>query len=138
MTHGKPRLAAFAATIGITLLAFWSLIHLLRPGWQSSEYTAIVVWTVPLALLMTALAKPLRQRVVGRALWLRAAVGLAVAVVCAVGWTFAAVALTGGYALAFDANPLWCWMLGSLAGALVALSWPDMRRGANSVAEAAT
>jgi hypothetical protein len=33
--------------------------------------------------------------------------------------------LTGGYALAFDANPLWCWTAAGLAGMSVALFWPN-------------
>ena len=52
---------------------------------------------------------------------MRAVTGVLAALVASVVWTLLAVALTGGYALAFDANPLWCWTAASLAGVTVDL-----------------
>ena len=32
---------------------------------------------------------------------------------------------TGGYVLAFDANPLWCWTVGTVVGLLIVALWPQ-------------
>ena len=130
MTRVNRWMGVIAATVGAAVLTFWLQLRYLRPGWESTEYAAIAVWTLPLAGLILLLARPLRPRLRGRPAR-RAVVGALVALASAVTWTVLAVALTGGYALAFDANPLLCWTAASVMGTAVALSWPD-RRGTHA------
>jgi hypothetical protein len=133
MPRWRVRLIALLATIVASVALFSVLVHLMRPGWRSNEYLAITVWTAPLALLAAAIAPALRRRLAGRRVAVRLAVTAILAVMIAIAWTFAAVALTGGYALAFDANPLWCWGFGGLAGLLTATLIPEPpRRGRSS------
>ena len=110
-------------TIGVATTVFWLLVRLSRPGWTSHEYAAIAMWSVPLGFLVLLSARPVRTRFLARPI-MRTVTGVLAALVATVVWTFLAVALTGGYALAFDANPLWCWSAASLAGVAVDLQWP--------------
>ncbi|MEO7360146.1 MAG: hypothetical protein ABI120_07445 [Gemmatimonadaceae bacterium] len=124
MARWRVWLLALIFTVATAFLLFWILVHVRRPGWESQEYVAIVVWTVPLGLFVAGLAPGLRRRLAGRRLGLRPAALVGIAVAIAVTWMFIAVALTGGYALAFDANPLWCWTAGALAGLFAPAYWP--------------
>ena len=137
MADWRIRLIALVSTVAMAFALFWGLVHLLRPGRESREYVAIVVWTVPLALLMAGVAPKLRRRLSGRRRGLRPAVLIGVAVASAVAWTFVAVMLTGGYALAFDANPLWCWTGGALGGLFLSVCWPARESPEQSSAPAA-
>jgi hypothetical protein len=125
-----------ATTSGVAFTVFWLLVRLLRPGWVSHEYGAIAVWSLPLGFLVLLTARPLRTRFLDRPL-LRGFAALLAALLASIAWTFLAVALTGGYALAFDANPLWCWTAASLAGVAVDLRWPRRRDEFASSREAA-
>lgn len=125
MAHGKwtRRLVVIVVTLLGSVVTFWALVHFTRPGWRSHEYAAIVVWTLPLAFFVLLFGKLARKWFGQRASVVRFAGSLGIAGICAVFWTFLAVFLTGGYALAFDANPLVCWTVGSVAGMLVDLEW---------------
>jgi hypothetical protein len=112
--------------VAVAFAVFWLLVRLLLPGWESHEYVAIAVWSVPLGFLVLLAASPLRSRLRSRPL-VRVVLATVAAVAAAVLWTFLSVVFTGGYALAFDANPLWCWTAGSLAGVAVDLQWPPGR-----------
>jgi hypothetical protein len=119
-------LVVMAVTVGVAFAAFVILVHVLRPGWQSREYVAIAIWTIPLGGLVLLFARLLRSRLRQRPI-VRVLACVLSALVASVLWTFLAVALTGGYALAFDANPLWCWTAASLAGTATAIYWPPER-----------
>ena len=124
------RLAVIATTLISTFITFWIVVHLTRPGWESHEYPAILVWTVPLSFLVLLFGKLSRRWFAKRTPIVRIVGSFFLALVCAVVWTFLAVILTGGYALAFDANPLFCWAVGSVAGSLLNTQW--QARGAVS------
>ena len=128
--------AVIAATVGVATVVFWLLVHLERPGWPSREYAAIAVWSVPLGFLVLLIARPLRSRLLARPI-ARTIAGALAALLAAIVWTFLAVVLTGGYALAFDANPLWCWTLASLAGVAIDLTWPAIHVIHGTAAESA-
>ena len=117
------RLVVVATTLVSTLITFRILVHLMRPGWESHEYSAIVVWTVPLSFLVLLFGKLSRRWFAMRTPIVRVAGSILLALVCAVVWTYLAVVLTGEYALAFDANPLFCWAAGSVAGSLLNTQW---------------
>lgn len=129
-------LTVVAATVGGSFATFVVLLRLHRPGWESNEYQAIAFWSVPLAALVLALAK-VGRRWRGARLVIRLLLALLAAVAAAVVWTYVAVALTGGYALAFDANPFYCWLAGSLLGTAVAHFWPRHPPRPASIAQAA-
>jgi hypothetical protein len=120
------RAVVFAVTVGASVVTFAILLRLLRPGWASREHAAILVWSLPLGMLVLAGALPLRRFLRKQSAALRALAVLLGGAVVAILWTVAAVALTGGYALAFDANPLWCWYVGSVAGLSASLFWRDI------------
>jgi hypothetical protein len=117
-------LAVVAATVGGSFATFALLLRLYRPGWESHEYQAIAFWSVPLAVLVLALAKVGRRWLGARPVVIRLLAAGVTAIGAAIAWTYAAVALTGGYALAFDANPFYCWLVGSLLGTAAAQLWP--------------
>ena len=123
-------------TIAVAFTLFWLLVRMLRPGWVSHEYGAIAVWSLPLGFLVLLTGRPLRTRFLDRPL-LRGFAALLAGLLASIAWTFLAVAFTGGAALAFDANPLWCWMAASLAGVAVDLRWPRPRDELASSREAA-
>ena len=129
-------LAIVAATVGGSFATFVVLLHRYRPGWESHEYAAIAFWSVPLALLVLALGRIGRRWLRVRSLAIRIAVALVTTVAAAIAWTFVAVALTGGYALAFDANPFYCWLVGSLIGTFLLHFWPRITEREKSVAPA--
>jgi hypothetical protein len=117
------RLVVIATTLLSTFITFRILVYLMRPGWESHEYSAIVVWTVPLSFLVLLFGKLSRRWFARPTTIVRIAGSIFLALVCAVVWTYLAVVLTGGYALAFDANPLFCWGVGSVAGSLLNTQW---------------
>lgn len=114
--------AVVAATVGGAFGTFALLLRLLRPGWVSREYGAIAFWSLPLAALVLVGAT-LIGRFRARP-WLFRSLAVVTCIAITVGWTLLAIALTGGYALAFDANPFYCWLVGSATGMLVANTWP--------------
>jgi hypothetical protein len=124
MTRWTRRLAVIGVTLAGSVLTFWILLRLTRPGWKSHEYFAIAFWTLPLCFLVLLFAKVESRWFAQRNALIQLVATIVLAVVCSVLWTFLAVALTGGYALAFDANPFVCWTIGSLAGMLTAVHWP--------------
>ncbi len=134
MTRGKwmRRLAVFAVTVTAGVSTFWIVVHLARPGWKSHEYVAIALWTIPLSFFVLLFGKLARRWFGRRKPFIRVVGSLIIAVVCAVFWTFLAVALTGGYALAFDADPLFCWTIASVAGMLVNVQWPLLEPSAQA------
>ena len=124
MTRWTRRLAVIVTTLSGSVLTFWILLRLMRPGWKSHEYFAIAFWTLPLCFLVLLFAKVERRWFAQRSALIRLIATTVLALVCSLLWTFVAVALTGGYALAFDENPFACWTIGSLAGMLTAIRWP--------------
>jgi hypothetical protein len=133
MSRWSRRLAVIAVTLGASELTFWGLVHLMRPGWKSHEYFAIVFWTLPLCFLVLLFAKLVRRWLAHRNAVVRFVIAIVLALVCSVLWTYLAVALSGGYALAFDANPFLCWTIASLAGMLTAVYLPRTRVGVEHV-----
>jgi peptidoglycan/LPS O-acetylase OafA/YrhL len=117
----RRRLIILAATVAASTLTFELLLLLDPPPWTSSEHIAIAVWTLPLGLLVVAMSRLLRRVVGHRATMVKLIVLPPVAAIVAIVWTLAAVVISGGYALAFDVSPLWCWFVGSLAGLATAL-----------------
>jgi peptidoglycan/LPS O-acetylase OafA/YrhL len=124
MTRWTRRLAVIAVTLAASVLTFWLLLRLTRPGWQSHEYFAIAFWTLPLCFLVLLSAKVERRWFAQRNALIRSVATIVLILVCSVLWTFLAVELSGGYALAFDANPFYCWTIASLAGMVTAVRWP--------------
>jgi hypothetical protein len=124
MNRWLRRLAVIALTVLGSVLTFWQLLQIFPVTWKTSEYPAIAVWSLPLGLLILLVAKIPRRWLARRNLLIRLVASVILAAISAVVWTFLAVGLTGGYALAFDANPLICWAVGSVIGMLTALNWP--------------
>jgi hypothetical protein len=118
------RVIVILATLGASLLTFTLLVYLDRPGWKSQEYLSIAFWTLPLAFLVLLVTRLTRRFLRRRPTAIGSFIAILLALVTSVTWTFLAVVLTGGYALAFDANPFFCWTAGSLAGFFTALSDP--------------
>ena len=124
MNRWIRRLVVVAVTIVASVLTFWRLLQISRPTWETSEYPAIAIWSLPLGIVVLLVAKLPRRWLTRRSIIIRLIVSVALAGISAVVWTYLAVGLTGGYALAFDANPLVCWAVGSLVGTLTAMNWP--------------
>lgn len=116
--------AVISTTAAAAFLTFVVLLRLDPPGWESREYGAIAFWSLPLGGLVLVGAKMIR-RFTGRP-WLFRTLAVVITVAITIIWTFIAVALTGGYALAFDANPLYCWLIGAAAGMAVDVNWPQL------------
>ena len=128
MNRWPRRGSVVGGTIVASSLTFEVLLLIFRPGWHSREHLAFIVWSCPLALAVLAAAIPLRRSLRLRSGVFRGAVTVFAALVVAYAWTLSAVVLTGGYALAFDANPFWCWSVGSLVGLGISVFWRDMSR----------
>jgi hypothetical protein len=137
MTRWTRRLAVIAVTLTASVLTFWLLLRFMRPGWKSHEYFAIAFWTLPFCFLVLLSAKVDGRWFAQRNALIRSVTTIVLALVCSVLWTFLAVALTGGYALAFDANPFLCWTIGSLAGMLTAVRWPRTQGKADHTSQPA-
>jgi len=138
MTRWTRRLAVFVVTLTSSVLTFWLLLRLGRPGWKSHEYFAIAFWTLPLCFLVLLSAKLERRWFTQRNALIRSVATIVLALVCSLLWTFLAVVLTGGYALAFDANPFYCWTIASLAGMVTAVGLPRIQaKSAHTVPQAA-
>ena len=121
MSRALRWVVVIVVTMIVALLAFAVIIKIQPPGWQSREYSAMLVWSFPLGFVVLGVARILLKVLRGRGPIAQAS-GLVIgALVSAITWTGLAVVLTGGYALAFDANPLWCWTAASLAGMGMAL-----------------
>jgi hypothetical protein len=120
------RLAVIAVTAAGSVASFGFLLELHPPPWRTTEYAGIGLWSVPEALVILAFGAPARRWLTGRPPLLRVAAALGIAVLSAVLWTFAAYFASGGYIMAFDANPLFSWMGGAIGGSLVSMLWPDM------------
>ena len=134
MNHWRVRLAVFGITIAASFAAFEILLLLQDPGWKSSEHVAIIFWSIPLGFIVLGVGSLLRRRLGTRSGGVRGFVVAIAAVAVTIIWTFGAIVLTGGYALAFDANPLWCWFIGSLAGLVVALFWSLEHKSSSAAA----
>ena len=120
------------------VLTFWQLLQIDPPAWETSEYPAMAFWSFLLGGWVLAIAKYPRRWLVRSNIGVRILVSIVLAPISAVTWTYLAVGLTGGYALAFDANPFVCWAVGSLAGMLTALNWPSTQGDRASPAQAPT
>src|SRR5438270_135669 len=118
------RIAVLGGTVAVTVLSFWILLQIDRPGWETHEYPALIFWTAPPALLLALLAGPIRSFLLRRSIVIRIVIPIVVAPLFAYGWLWVAYYGTGGYVLAFDANPLWCWTAGAVAGLLLLALWP--------------
>ena len=110
------RILVVIVTVASGVLTFTLLVNLDRPGWQSREYYAIAFWTLPLAFFVLLVTRLTRRLLSSRSANTRTLLTFIFAIATAIGWTFLAVVLTGGYALAFDASPLLCWAVASVAG----------------------
>jgi hypothetical protein len=137
MSRWARRLAVVAVTVVSSELAFWQLLQISRPAWKTSEYPAMAVWSFPLGFLILLVAKLPRRWLSRSNAVLRSLISVVLAAISSILWTYLAVALTGGYALAFDANPFLCWSLGSLIGMLTAMNWPLTRENGQLAREAA-
>jgi hypothetical protein len=137
MMRWTRRLVVISVTAIASVLTFWRLLQIDRPAWETHEYPAMVFWSFLLGLWVLGIAKFPRRWLAGRNVILRLLISVVLAAVSAVTWTYIAVALTGGYALAFDANPFVCWAVGSLVGMLTAVNWPITTADRASIAEAA-
>src|ERR1700730_12335028 len=102
MTRWTRRPTIIAVTLAGSVLTYWILLRLMRPGWKSHEYFAIAFWALPLCFLVLLFAKVDSRWFAQRNALIRSVATIVLALVCSVVWTFLAVALTGGYALAFD------------------------------------
>jgi hypothetical protein len=129
--------AVVATAVTTASAVGWILVRLLRPDRESREYLAIAVWSIPLGVLVLLAGKPLRSRLLTRPI-ARALAGLCAVIAAAVERTFLAVVLTGGDALACDANALWCWTTASLTGMAVDVAWPVSSAAQESRRQAAT
>lgn len=116
MNSWLRRLVVVLATVAFSVLTFTLLVNFGRPDWKSHEYYAIAFWTLPLAFFVLLVTRLTRRFLFRRSTIISTILTIILAVATAIGWTFLAVVLTGGYALAFDANPLVCWTVGSVAG----------------------
>ncbi len=137
MARALRYLAIIAATVGGSFATFVILLYRDPRGWESHEYSAIAFWSVPLAFLVLALGKLGRRRLRERSVAIRLAVATGTTIIAAIAWTFMAVVLTGGYALAFDANPFYCWLVGSSLGTFLLHFWPRLIEREKAVARAA-
>jgi hypothetical protein len=118
------RLIVIAGTVVASVLTFWRLLQISPPAWDTSEYPAMAFWSFLLGFWVLGIAKFPRRWLAGRNVVIRLLGSVVLAAIAGVSWTYLAVALTGGYALAFDANPLVCWAVGSIVGMLTAINWP--------------
>jgi hypothetical protein len=123
-TRWARRLSVVVVTVAASALTFWIILQISPPPWKTSEYAAIAFWSLPLGFLVLLIAKLPRRWFARSNVVVRLFVSVVLAAIAAIVWTYLAVGLTGGYALAFDANPLHCWAVGSLVGMLTALNWP--------------
>lgn len=103
---------------------------LAQGGFGAGDLTAVLVWTVPLALLLGLLARlsrPLWARFHPLLAWLLAAfLGLGAGLI----WTLGAAMLIGPWFGAFSVPVLFCWAGGGLSGLVAgsALHVPHGRR----------
>jgi hypothetical protein len=114
-------MAIILAAVGASVLTFALLVYLDRPDRQSHEYIAIAIWTLPLAFLVLLVTRMTRTFLDRRSMITRWFLAVILAIATSLTWTFLAVWLSGGYTLAFDANPFFCWTVGSLVGFFAAL-----------------
>src|SRR4051812_13031898 len=131
------RLVVVAITTLGGVVTFWKLLQISPPTWETSEYPVMAFWSFLLGLWVLGIAKFPRRWMARTNIVIRLLVSVVLAGIAAVTWTYVAVGLTGGYALAFDANPFVCWSIGSLAGMLTAINWPLMKGGQTNPAQAA-
>ena len=131
------RFVVIAVTVVASVLTFWKLLKISPPAWETSEYPAMAFWSFLLSLWVLGIAKFPRRWLAGGNIVIRLLVSVVLAAVSAVSWTYLAVGLTGGYALAFDANPFVCWAVGSLGGMLTAVNWPSTKDDRPNTAQAA-
>ena len=129
------RLIVIATTVAVAVATFWLLVRAALLPWHTTEYGFITVFSIPLGALVLLLNRPIR-RYLRRWRLLYAFADLVAALLAAVGWTFIAYVLTGGYLLAADANPLVCWVVAAVVASAVNLSVRDAG-GTVSVPEAA-
>jgi hypothetical protein len=137
MMRWTRRLVVIAITTIAGVVTFWKLLQISPPAWETSEYPAMAFWSFLLGVWVLGIAKFPRRWLVKSNIVIRLLVSVVLAGVSAVTWTYLAVGLTGGYALAFDANPFVCWSIGSLAGMLTAINWPAIKGGQANRAHAA-
>jgi hypothetical protein len=124
-------IVAEAVAIGM----FWLFLRLSRPGWETSEYPFIILYSLPLGALVLLCNWPVRRLRSRPALYVGAAIFSSIG--AAIAWTAAALFLTGGYLLAADANPLWCWAAAALVATAVNLGLQSVRAGRASSSQAA-
>lgn len=109
---------AYLVAVGTGVAAF-----LLGDRESTSEYPFLLLWSLPPAALVYPAARRLRGGPVRR-VSLAALAGILIGI----GWTYAALFLSGGYLLAADFPVLWCWVWGAVAGLLMAVT-PRTRVG---------
>jgi len=137
MMRWTRRLVVIAITTVAGVVTFWRLLQISPPGWKTSEYPAMAFWSFLLGIWVLGIAKFPRRWLASSNIVIRVLVSVVLAAISAVTWTYLAVVLTGGYALAFDANPFVCWSVGSLVGMLTAISWPSIKGDQTQTAKAA-
>lgn len=124
MRSSLRRLLVMATADAVAVAMFWLLLRIDRPGWKTHEYPFIILYSVPLGALVLLFDRPIRRRLRSRRV-LYVVAGIGTALTASIGWTFLAYVLTGGYLLASDVNPLWCWTVAALAATAVNLCTPD-------------
>jgi hypothetical protein len=137
MMRWTRRLVVIAITTIAGVVTFWKLLQMSPPAWETSEYPAMAFWSFLLGGWVLGIAKLPRRWLANANIVIRFLVSVVLAGIAAVTWTYLAVGLTGGYALAFDANPFVCWAVGSLAGMLTAINWPSTKGDQANTAQAA-
>ena len=115
----QRRVLVLAVTEAVAVGMFWLLLRLDPPGWETHEYPFIWLYSLPLGGVVLLCNRPLRR--LRKRAWLYVSTSVVSGVVAAVIWTYAALFLTGGYLLAADANPLWCWAVAAVAATCVNL-----------------
>ena len=123
-------LGAAIVTVAGSLGTFIILVRMLRPGFESREQGAVILWTVPLAVLVVGLAALLHRTGARWQPWVRILVIASLGFALAAAYAIAGYFLSGGWILAFDAPVLYCWAVGAIAGMLVALA--PVRRGSSA------
>ena len=131
----QRRVLVIAVAEAVAVGMFWVLLRLYSPGRETHEYPFILLYSLPLGGIVLLCNRPLRR--LRRRTWLYVSMGVVSGGVAAVAWAYAALFLTGGYLLAADANPLWCWIVAALAATGVNLRFaqPSDRPGAAPQAE---
>jgi hypothetical protein len=71
MNRWIRRFIVVAVSIVGSVLTFWRLLQISPPTWETSEYPAIALWSLPLGLLVLMVAKLPRRWLAGSSIVIR-------------------------------------------------------------------